>query len=164
MLNPGEVHVWRVNLDRGKASPATEEEALRAARFATPTLRRRYLRAHAALRTILSSVTDTPLEFGLHEKGKPYLASAPEIRFNLAHSRGMALVAVARDVEVGVDIERIRPLPEYAAIAQRYFPAGYTNPPACAIFSATGRASKPCSRHTERACTAPAPRPPAIGA
>ena len=92
MLNPGEVHVWRVSLNRGKARPATTEEALRAARFGTPTLRRRYLRAHAALRAILSGVTTAPLEFALHEKGKPYLASAPEIRFNLAHSRGLALV------------------------------------------------------------------------
>jgi 4'-phosphopantetheinyl transferase len=128
MLNPGEVHVWRVSLNRGKVRPATTEEALRAARFGTPTLRRRYLRAHAALRVILSGVTTAPLEFALREKGKPYLASAPEIRFNLAHSRGLALVAVARDVEVGVDIERIRPLPEYAAIAQRYFPPGFDEP------------------------------------
>ncbi len=124
MLNPGEIHVWRVRLNRGKASPPTVEEAACAARLATPVLRRRYLRAHAALRAILGSVTDAPLEFALHEKGKPYLTSAPEIRFNLAHSREMALVAVARDVEVGVDIERVRPLPEYPAIAQRYFPPG----------------------------------------
>jgi 4'-phosphopantetheinyl transferase len=128
MLNPGEVHVWRVSLNHGNALPATAEEALRAARFATPTLRRRYLRAHAALREILAGVANVPLEFGLREKGKPYLASAPEVRFNLAHSRGLALVAVSRDVEVGVDIERIRPLPEYAAIAQRYFPPGFTEP------------------------------------
>jgi 4'-phosphopantetheinyl transferase len=128
MLNTGEVHIWRVRLNRGKALPPTAAEAAHAARFLTPTLRRRYLRAHAALRDILGSVTTAPLEFALFEKGKPYLASAPEIRFNLAHSREMALVAVARDVEVGVDIERIRPLPEYAAIAQRYFPEGYTAP------------------------------------
>jgi len=128
MLNSGEIHVWRVRLNRGKASPPTADEAARAARFATPALRRRYLRAHAALRAILGSVTAAKLEFALHEKGKPYLTSAPEIRFNLAHSREMALVAVALDVEVGVDIERVRPLPEYAAIAQRYFPAGYTAP------------------------------------
>jgi 4'-phosphopantetheinyl transferase len=128
MLNPGEIHVWRVRLNRGKALPPTAEEAARAARFLTPALRRRYLRAHAALRAILANFTDAPLEFALHEKGKPYLASAPQIRFNLAHSREMALVAVAREVEVGVDIERVRPLPEYAAIAQRYFPAGYTSP------------------------------------
>jgi 4'-phosphopantetheinyl transferase len=128
MLIPGEVHVWRVRLNRGNSSPPTPEEAERAARYATPALRRRYLRAHAALRGILGSVTAAPLEFALHEKGKPYLSSAPEIRFNLSHSREMALVAVARDVEVGVDIERVRKLPEYAAIAQRYFPAGTATP------------------------------------
>jgi 4'-phosphopantetheinyl transferase len=128
MLNRGEVHVWRVRLNRGDALPPTAAEAAHAAGFVTPTLRRRYLRAHAALRDILGSVTAAPLEFALHEKGKPYLALAPEIRFNLAHSREMALVAVARGVEVGVDIERVRPLAEYAAIAQRYFPEGYTAP------------------------------------
>ena len=128
MLNPGEIHVWRVRLNRGKALPPTAAEEERAARFATPALRRRYLRAHAAVRAILGSVTSAPLEFAFHEKGKPYLASAPEVRFNLAHSREMALVAVALDVEVGVDIERVRALPEYAAIARRYFPAGYTEP------------------------------------
>jgi|ERR1019366_384338 4'-phosphopantetheinyl transferase len=128
MLNPGEIHVWRVRLNRGKASPPTAEEAERAARFATPALRRRYLRAHAALRAILANMTGAPLEFALLEKGKPYLASVPEICFNLARSREMALVAVSRDAQVGVDIERVRPLPEYAAIARHYFPAGYTEP------------------------------------
>jgi len=128
MLSPGEVHVWRVRLNRGKGSPPTAEEAEHAARFATPILRRRYLRAHAALRAILGSVTSAKLDFAAHEKGKPYLPSAPEIRFNLAHSHDMALVAVAREVEVGVDIERMRPLPEYASIAQRYFPAGSPAP------------------------------------
>ncbi len=128
MLTAGEVHIWRVRLNRGKASPPTAEEMERAAKFATPVLRRRYLRAHAALRDVLSSLTGAPLQFALHEKGKPYLVSAPEVRFNLAHSHEMALVAVTRDVEVGVDVEQIRKLPEYAAIAQRFFPAGHPAP------------------------------------
>jgi 4'-phosphopantetheinyl transferase len=122
MLIPGEVHVWRVRLNRGSPLPPTPDEIERAARFATPALRRRYLHAHAALRSILRSVTTAPMEFALHEKGKPYLALAPEIRFNLSHSREMALVAVALEIEVGVDIERVRALPEYAEIARRYFP------------------------------------------
>jgi 4'-phosphopantetheinyl transferase len=128
MLNPGEVHVWRVRLNRGKTSPPTVEEMERAARFRVPALRRRYLRAHAALRAILGSVTAAPLEFAFHEKGKPYLRVAPEIRFNLAHSGEMALVAVARNAEVGVDIERVRGLPAYAEIARRYFPPEYAAP------------------------------------
>jgi len=128
MLKRGEVHVWHVRLNRGKSVPPTPEEAERASRFATPVLSRRYLRAHAALRGILGRITSAKLEFALHEKGKPYLASAPQIRFNLAHSHDRALVAVVLDVEVGVDIECVRPLPEYAAIAQRYFPPGQTAP------------------------------------
>jgi 4'-phosphopantetheinyl transferase len=128
MLNPGEIHVWRVRLNRGRWLLPTAADAERAARLATPVLRRRHVRAHAALRAILAEVSDGPLEFALREKGKPYLVSAPEVRFNLAHSGEMALVAVARDVEVGVDIERVRPLPEYAAIAQRYFPEGSAAP------------------------------------
>jgi 4'-phosphopantetheinyl transferase len=34
----------------------------------------------------------------------------------------MALIAAALDVDVGVDVERIRPMPEYAAVAERFFP------------------------------------------
>ena len=128
MIGDGEVHVWRIRLNRHNRLAPTAEESERAARLATPALRRRYLNAHAALRAILASVTTAPLVFALHEKGKPYLVSAPEIRFNLSHSREMALVAVAREIEVGVDIERVRPLPEYAAIAQRYFPPGAAPP------------------------------------
>jgi 4'-phosphopantetheinyl transferase len=48
----------------------------------------------------------------------------PELRFNLSHSQEMALVAVALEIEVGVDVERIRPLPEFIAIARRFFPPG----------------------------------------
>ena len=163
MLIPGEVHVWRVRLNRRSVLPPTPEETERAARFATPALGRRYLNAHAALRAILGSVTTAPLEFALHEKGKPYLAPAPEIRFNLSHSREMALVAVALEVEVGVDIERVRPLPGMRSCTALLSP-GSPLLPASAISSATGRASKRCSRRTERDSTAPAPRPPAIGA
>jgi 4'-phosphopantetheinyl transferase len=134
MLTAGKVHVWRVRLNRGNSTPPTADELKRAAKFATPVLRRRYLRAHAALRDILGSLTDAPLEFAFKDKGKPYLASAPHVRFNLAHSREMALVAVALDVEVGVDIEHVRKLPEFAAIAQRYFPPDTPTPPSVRDF------------------------------
>jgi len=44
------------------------------------------------------------------ERGKPRLAEAPErLRFNLSHSGELALVAVSGEVEVGVDVERLRP-------------------------------------------------------
>ncbi|MEO8597262.1 MAG: 4'-phosphopantetheinyl transferase superfamily protein [Candidatus Solibacter sp.] len=118
-----EVHVWKVRLDRRASLDSTPAELAHAERLATPVLRLRYLRAHAALRDILGRYTAAPLEFARHPRGKPYLASDDAVRFNLAHSRGMALVAVARGREIGVDLERLRPLPDYGAIARRYFPA-----------------------------------------
>ena len=128
MLNPSEIHVWRVHLDRVQLVPPTAGESARAARFQTPTLRRRYLRAHAALRSILRNATNSRLDFALQEKGKPYLPQAPEIQFNLSRSKDMALVAVSLNIPVGVDIERVRPLAEHAAIARRYFPPGENAP------------------------------------
>jgi 4'-phosphopantetheinyl transferase len=125
MLNPGEFHVWRIRLDtldEDALVPAAAGEVARGARFYSEEARVRYLRAHRALRSILARVTSAPLNFALAENGKPFLAAAPGIRFNLSHSRGMALAGVALEVEVGVDIELLRPVPEHVAIAARFFP------------------------------------------
>jgi len=45
----------------------------------------------------------------------------PSVRFNLSHSRGLAVYAFARDRELGIDLEPIRP--EFSAedIAERHF-------------------------------------------
>lgn len=116
------VDVWRVRLDTAQVPPPTPGEKARAARFRFPELAARYLKSHGALRAILARYTAAPLEFALHEHGKPHLPLAPEVRFNLSHSHEMALVGVARDVEVGVDVEHLRPMPDFRAIAERFFP------------------------------------------
>jgi 4'-phosphopantetheinyl transferase len=104
-MNRGEVHVWRVRLgDEPRAH------------------------AHRALRDILARFTTADLEFAAAPNGKPWLPGAPELKFNLSRSRDIALVAVTLGAEVGVDIERFRPLPEYAAIAERFFPPGEEAP------------------------------------
>jgi 4'-phosphopantetheinyl transferase len=54
------------------------------------------------------------------EHGKPLLASAKaSLRFNLSHSDGLALVAVAEQLEVGVDVERIKPRRDLLGLARR---------------------------------------------
>ena len=123
-LKPHEIHVWRICLDHGAVPPPTAGESARAARLASPVCQSRYLRAHGALRAILGRYTSARLDFAVHEKGKPYLCHAPEIQFNFAHSSDTALVAVALNTPVGVDLEHIRPIAEHAAIAERYFPPG----------------------------------------
>lgn len=54
------------------------------------------------------------------EAGKPRLAhQPPALHFNLSHSEALALVAVSRDREVGVDVERIKPERDFVALAER---------------------------------------------
>jgi 4'-phosphopantetheinyl transferase len=121
-MTPGEIHVWRVPLDAAEGPPPTAGEVARAARFHGVDLQRRYLRSHAALREILAGYTDARLDFAVSANGKPFLPGAPDIQFNLSHSREMALVAVTLELEVGVDVEWIRPMPDYREIADRFFP------------------------------------------
>lgn len=52
--------------------------------------------------------------------GKP---AVPGIHYNLSHTRGIALVALSRDAEVGVDVEAPRPRRrDVVALAARWLP------------------------------------------
>ncbi|HLK63609.1 MAG TPA: 4'-phosphopantetheinyl transferase superfamily protein [Bryobacteraceae bacterium] len=118
----GEIDVWRIRLGTACVPPPTADEAERASRFIKPILSERYLRAHGALRAILAKYTAASIEFAVTTSGKPYLPGTPECRFNLSHSHDMALVAVAQEVEVGVDVEWVRSMGDQAQIAERFFP------------------------------------------
>lgn len=90
----------------------SESERLRAARFSTPLLERRFVASTVALRRLLcghgcaSDPRGVALVVGPH--GKPRLAGGArsgDIRFNLARSGDTALIALARGIDVGVDLE-----------------------------------------------------------
>jgi 4'-phosphopantetheinyl transferase len=64
------------------------------------------------------------LSFCYGSHGKPALAGESDgatIRFNVSHSHGIALYAVTRGRELGVDLEHIRFDLEVAEIAERFF-------------------------------------------
>jgi len=48
-------------------------------------------------------------EVALSRLGKPYFPGCPGVHFNISHTRGAVLVGVS-DQELGVDIERVRPV------------------------------------------------------
>lgn len=65
--------------------------------------------AHGALRIVLAHYLDLPageLHFRHTTSGKPELSPANAPRYNLSHTDGLAVIAVASDREVGVDVER----------------------------------------------------------
>jgi 4'-phosphopantetheinyl transferase len=133
-LGDGVVDVWRIDADDvARMSPWVEAclsqaERERAARLATDVLRRRFIARRIALRVVLGRYVGRPageLVFTEGEHGKPALAgarAASVVRFNLSHSRQLALLAVTESREVGVDIECVRAGVDHQAIAGRLFP------------------------------------------
>jgi hypothetical protein len=82
--------------------------------------------ARAALGQILADALGEPEPppLTLGENGKPRLAVEPgRLAFNLSHSGGLALVALAPGgIDVGVDIERIKDRRDLARLAARWLP------------------------------------------
>lgn len=83
--------------------------------------------ARGALRRILGAYlggASAAVELAVHPAGKPALASSPPpLSFNLSHSGGLALVAVAAGgTEVGIDVERLRPRRDLVRLAARWLP------------------------------------------
>lgn len=127
MLGLGEeVHVWRAALDEpGWPSPdrlpAEDRERARGMSEAEPA--RRWVAARWALRGVLGHYLErdpAQIALALGPRGKPALGGAEAaLRFNLSHSGAVALIAVAHEREVGIDVERIEPRRDVLALAAR---------------------------------------------
>jgi 4'-phosphopantetheinyl transferase len=126
-LTAGEVHLWRFPLTSQKPLEhlLNEEEQKRAQRLLIPDKARAFVVARARLRQILASylaLDPKTLCFTYGQSGKPALvgiADAPA--FNLTHSGNWGVCAVAKEGEVGVDIETLDPELDYARLAKRFF-------------------------------------------
>ncbi|HEX5507501.1 MAG TPA: 4'-phosphopantetheinyl transferase superfamily protein [Pseudolabrys sp.] len=125
------VDVYAMDLDRADldedriAEFLCEEESRRAARFRAELDRRRYIARRAGLRILLSRYLSVParkLSFRTNGFGKPFLRES-DLRFSVSHSAGTALVAIARERELGCDIEFRDPAFPSEKIAQAFFSA-----------------------------------------
>ena len=130
---PPPFELWRVPLSSAIAIPDADLELLdaheraRTARFHFERDRGRYVAAHVALRQLLARRTgrdaaSLAIEAGPY--GKPYLAGAPRCAFSLSHSDELALVALADDGEIGVDLECVRPLSDLEGLERQCLTAG----------------------------------------
>lgn len=103
-LSPAEIVELSASLDAA--------ERARSGRFHFERDRRHYVASRGLLRRLLGAALDTPesalvFEYGAH--GKPALSGAfsqdRTLRFNLSHSAGWAMFALAWDREIGIDLE-----------------------------------------------------------
>ncbi|MDR3635522.1 MAG: 4'-phosphopantetheinyl transferase superfamily protein [Isosphaeraceae bacterium] len=131
VLARDEVHVWRIALDppghivERLASFLSADEQARAARFLALIHRTRFQVARGTLRAILGRYLGREpgrIEFAYGEHGKPFLPGI-DLRFNMAHSKDVALLGVSDGRELGIDIEAVRPLEDAERIVARFFSA-----------------------------------------
>jgi 4'-phosphopantetheinyl transferase len=133
---PDEVHVWLVDLDRppcgaGELTAAlTPLERDRAERYRAVPVRQQFVVGRGLLRRLLGGylgVAPHAVPITYTEAGKPVLAGGAfagdpgrALHFNLTHTTGLALIAVAAR-RVGVDVERVRHIPDADGLIERFF-------------------------------------------
>lgn len=106
----------------------TERE--RFERYENAHVARRFAIGRLRLREMLGAIlgvppVGVPIQIGLH--GKPALAraaGASGLRFSVAHCDELLLVALTRLGDVGIDVERVRPIERWARVADRVFGPG----------------------------------------
>ena len=105
------------------------EERRRLERFRSAPARDEYLLGRALARTALSRHSEIPpaaWRFRPGRRGRPEIvgpASAPSLRFNLAHSHGLVACLVTGDAGGGVDVESPGRRARIDLLAERYLSA-----------------------------------------
>ena len=132
-LSLGEVHVWTARLADEHHATAdllrilSREERTQAAQFSFERDRMRFIQAHGIVLQILSNYLDADaatLIFARTHHGKPYLiprANDPHLEFSVSRSSNCCMLAVQLDHSIGIDIEKVRDLPQAIDIVQSYF-------------------------------------------
>lgn len=135
-LQDQHLHLWRASLDLPSGDLASmvpilsPDEVHRAERFVAPHLGNRFIASRAILRRLIGLYTGEPpdqIRFVTGPHGKPALDPAvrgERLAFNLAHSRGMAVYGFGRGLEIGVDLEQVRPDRDCEGLAARFYTSG----------------------------------------
>jgi 4'-phosphopantetheinyl transferase len=135
LAREGDVHVLSASLDQAGrrlqalAGLLSPDETRRAARYHFARDRDRFITARGLLRSILAPYLGVPpegIEFRYGPQGKPRVVSqitSADLRFNVSHSNALALYAICRGRDLGVDVERVKPLSDADHIAERFFSA-----------------------------------------
>jgi 4'-phosphopantetheinyl transferase len=128
-LANGEVHVWEAPLTLGDdelnrfEENLSESERVYADEFRFPAARRQFLVSRGRLRELLSRYLGQAardIRLVTEGEGKPVIEGERRVEFNLSHSGELVLYAVAAGLPVGVDVEKLRPMPRALELAERF--------------------------------------------
>ena len=99
-----------------------EPAELQRARGLPEATRREFVATRAILRALLGERLEIPAEKVMlrkSENGKLFVSGG--VLFNVAHSKGLAVFAFTHNLEVGVDVELLRPLADLDGVVELTF-------------------------------------------
>lgn len=131
-LAPDAVHLWTAPLDVDdhrmdemlhRLSPSEQK---RVNALLEERAVRQYVVSRAMQRHLLASyVGGAPgdISFGVVAMGKPTLSRPNDIglTFNTTHSGNLVIIAITANRDVGVDVEKVKPIPRALQVAKRCF-------------------------------------------
>lgn len=134
-LSQGIIHLWLARPDEINDSVLlsqymamlSDEEKINMQRFYFAKHRHQYLVTRALIRSTLSYYVDiAPKDwcFSVNNYGKPEIANRVldiPLRFNLSHTDGLIICALALENDIGVDIETMQRTHTSLDIAKHYF-------------------------------------------
>ena len=111
------------------AAALSEDELVRANNFRDSLLRDRFVAGRFCLREILGRELDMPsneISFSIETNGKPVVSNSPTSlpgggHFSFSRSQQYALIGYSASRRIGVDIERVRSLPDMELMAGAIF-------------------------------------------
>jgi 4'-phosphopantetheinyl transferase len=133
-LAPDAVHVWSAPLDvddsqmRGMLERLSPSEQKRVNALLEERAVRQYVVSRAMQRQLLAGYVGghpSEISFGVVAMGKPTLSRPNDIglSFNTTHSGNLVIIAVTANRDVGVDVEKVKPIPRALRVAKRFFSA-----------------------------------------
>lgn len=129
-IRQGEIHLWICSLDPTPEflevfkSSLSDKELKTSTFFSFPKDQVAYIASQGFLRIILSrylSIDGRDLVFARHRKGKPYLINDTSLLYNISNSGQYVVVSISKHGEVGVDLEKVRPLDDFEDLVQKNF-------------------------------------------
>ena len=117
-IPPGSVHIWVWQVASSPIHPdelalLDSRELRRAERFRPALHRSQWVRSHTGMRRILASYLQcNPAEVAFRRgpNGKPFLHAPNPPHFNLSHSHDWCALAVAHQLDLGIDIQVPHPV------------------------------------------------------
>jgi len=129
-IREGDIHLWACRQDpdsdlyRLFEQSISVSERKNASFFSFEKVKQGYITSQGFLKILLAfylGIESSEVITARQRKGKPFLLNDPTLHFNLSNSGEYVVIAISRHGEVGIDLEKIRPLNDLEDLVEKNF-------------------------------------------